>query len=140
MTTPAFFHGFTFVAIPQANTVDFIWPEGPKDATWAAVDFCSLLVMSLVILQISDPHNNMVLTLELKTLSLVLSVICLVFQILFNMLKVLLAFPILAFTSSSVPSSTEIYTFKVCEFVDFFQSLGPDGYDGHAFVVNPHLF
>ena len=69
---------------------------------------CSLLVMVLVVFQVSDPYSSTDLTLELKILSLVLSEMFLVFQILFNMLNVVLAFSILDFTSSSVPPSTAI--------------------------------
>ena len=45
---------------------------------------CSLLEMLMVVLQVSDPYSSTDLTLELKILSLVLSEMFLVFQILFN--------------------------------------------------------
>ena len=57
-------------------------------------------------LQVSDPYSSTDLTFELKILSFVLSEMFWVLQILFKMLNVVLAFPILAFTSSSVPPST----------------------------------
>lgn len=52
---------------------------------------CILLMMPLVVIQVSGPYNDRVLTLELKTLNLVLIEICLVFQI---VLEVVLAFPL----------------------------------------------
>lgn len=56
-------------------------------------------MMPVVVIQVSGPYNDMVLTLELKILYLVLIEICSVFQI---VLKVVLAFPILPLPSSSL--------------------------------------
>lgn len=61
------------------------------------VKVCSLLVITLVALQVSDPCNNMVLALELTISNLVLSEID--YILVFNMLKVVFAFQILAFVS-----------------------------------------
>lgn len=58
---------------------------------------CILLMLPLVVIQVSGPHNDMVLRSELKILNMVLIQTCLVFQIVF---RVVVAFPILPSLSS----------------------------------------
>ena len=77
---------------------------------------CGLLMLAWEAFQVSHPYNRTDLTLELNGLSLVLSEISLVFQILHSEVNAACAFPILDLISVEHAS-------KITELVDFFDRL-----------------
>lgn len=76
------------VCCAQVDIIDALWPDDPENVSWL-MKVCSLLVMLVVVLQVSDLYNSTDLTLELNIYSLVLSEMFLVFQTLFSTVKVI---------------------------------------------------
>ena len=90
--------------LPQLFVADLLWPSDVKDALKTHVDevwmFC---MVAFVILHVSEPYNNMDLTLEWKRRSLAVMLIFIDAQMFLSMIKAARALPILDETSWSVP-------------------------------------